>query len=318
MGDRAARIATMIGVFPIAAALYACIYEFTWYPGTRYIERQYACSLTVAFLAAVMPLLWRRYVNVNILGRLTIWLGLFGVVSYAANFESWIIYASSRGADVVAAESFGLLGTWLVIASLIWWPNRRIVGKESPLQRVRTSAMSAATKRLVIGIGLALLLPCFWLIVENWLNRDLRFSSERSMVISVTLAVSIGVATWISIWRKSVAWNPPRVAMTIALAAMWMATSTVPYMSSPTYTVKLLLDSSPFWMGGLWIIGTAWLWKSKSQRSSFVTEYPDGTLSPKCLHCGYSLRGLTEVRCPECGWSGTIDAVLSAALVDDV
>ena len=74
--------------------------------------------------------------------------------------------------------------------------------------------------------------------------------------------------------------------------------------------------TSPLFAFALWLAGTAWLWRNR---------HPHALVDPlsgigvedvaRCPTCGYNLRGLREVRCPECGWASTVDDIVQRSIV---
>jgi ribosomal protein L37E len=74
----------------------------------------------------------------------------------------------------------------------------------------------------------------------------------------------------------------------------------------------------PFFAAALWLAGTAWSWRSLGLHVSAATLA--GTTDMEqwlvCPRCGYSLIGLREVRCPECGWNTTVDDVVRRSLFE--
>jgi hypothetical protein len=72
-------------------------------------------------------------------------------------------------------------------------------------------------------------------------------------------------------------------------------------------TSPIAVGLAPIWAALLIVLGYAigcWL----SRNRSFHSEYP-----PFCRKCGYSLRGLPEARCPECGTEFPSDRVTDGA-----
>ena len=71
----------------------------------------------------------------------------------------------------------------------------------------------------------------------------------------------------------------------------------------------------PVFAWALWLAGTAWTWRSSQARISgeFAGSVAIEVLV-RCPACDYSLRGLHEVRCPECGWASTVDDIVERSL----
>lgn len=68
---------------------------------------------------------------------------------------------------------------------------------------------------------------------------------------------------------------------------------------------------------GLWFAGTAWLWRSdRIDLPAGLASESDLSRFVRCGNCGYSLVGLREVRCPECGWGSTVDEVVRRGMAE--
>lgn len=66
----------------------------------------------------------------------------------------------------------------------------------------------------------------------------------------------------------------------------------------------------PLLVVGFYLIAIAFLWRDEQVYVARGMEI-NGEPLAVCPQCSYSLRGLREVRCPECGWSATVDEFLS-------
>jgi uncharacterized paraquat-inducible protein A len=171
---------------------------------------------------------------------------------------------------------------------------------------------------LVIGLGLIPFLPCFWYVLVETFSEKLSFSDDHALTVSVLFAMSLGISIWTLLWRPVVNWTGGVMTLTGVLTIALLSSAFSPFVSVADLTAHAIIDTSPIWMWGLWLMGTAWLWRSRRGVMQQGHQGEMATVEPACLQCGYSLRGLTEVRCPECGWTGTIDAVVASARIDDV
>lgn len=114
--------------------------------------------------------------------------------------------------------------------------------------------------------------------------------------------------------------------LTAILLLFFLASSTTVFLvaginTQPSAGTSVLyrtfLWTSPLFAAALWFAGTAWLWRSKR------IDLPEGNLAEsdltdlvRCGECGYSLVGLREVRCPECGWQSTVDDAVRRGMAE--
>jgi hypothetical protein len=84
----------------------------------------------------------------------------------------------------------------------------------------------------------------------------------------------------------------------------------------PGRVLQVLLYIWPILVWALWLVGTAWTWRTERLQTlpGFVAGEGVSGGPAWCPQCGYSLTGLHEVRCPECGWSSTVDDIVARSL----
>jgi len=148
------------------------------------------------------------------------------------------------------------------------------------------------------------------------LDKELFWSEESTMTTALFICIMCAVFLWVLIWRPVVRWRFRTMMATTGLAIAFTLTAFAPYWPGTVTTLDATVYSSPLWMWGLWMFGTAWLWRTKSvgdpHGDARVDELADA--APRCPSCAYSLRGLSEARCPECGWKGTLDAIIAPSM----
>src|ERR1043165_3417043 len=118
----------------------------------------------------------------------------------------------------------------------------------------------------------------------------------------------IGVAAyWLLLWRSSVRWNARRIDRTLGWAiVLAIAGSLLGYavamMSSRE--IGALLGTGVAVFG--WLGMTAAIWQeTEAERTTATKARP-----VVCPTCGYSLAGLRQTMCPECGASPTLEALI--------
>jgi hypothetical protein len=207
----------------------------------------------------------------------------------------------------------GLTGLWLIGMTYVWW------GAGVALWRKRI--MSANARRIVCGIGLIPLAVGIWLVLTIALT-DLVFNTEDWRAFTIAhLATAVGlVVAWTAIWRTQIPRNARIVWTSIAMAVAYIGLTTAAGMlvdfDEPEWFF-ILWVAGPLMLSGLWIALTGVLW---SRGSTGVAGPIDLNAALRCAGCGYSLIGLSEARCPECGRKQTLDELFAEiiALQPDV
>lgn len=195
------------------------------------------------------------------------------------------------------------LSTWAILAI-------RQAGKESSRwQGSPTSegdwTMSRTTARLVIGIGLIPLYMGLTYFASQLVTAVFDLGNWYEWAMLAPPAVLI--VGWWAVWYRQIRWTFKRYLMTGLLAAVTLILHS-------DWAASLWLDWTnivPAWMAQLsaafWFFGTAWLWRARSGDPCVSSSDLLTPADPLCPRCGYSLRGMREVRCPECGWSATVE-----------
>lgn len=175
--------------------------------------------------------------------------------------------------------------------------------------------MTRTAIRILLGLSLVPILPSLFFISYFGLQQS-GLGDLENLALSLFLCEALAISLWIAIWWNRIRRNAQAVLGTTLLASAFLVTVAAPYFDSSSQSMEAIVYSSPTWMWGLWIIGTAWLWRIRPGVDDAAALRNDGEsdISPQCPACAYSLRGLSEARCPECGWTGTLDAVLDASL----
>ena len=173
------------------------------------------------------------------------------------------------------------------------------------------------------------LLPGVFWIVAVALTEFGSLESRAEMTAAYLITAALAAIMWFVTWRGTIRWTVTIIILTALLTAALMASSFSVYFieDRATETLNLFLTITPLMTFAFWLIATAWLWRrpdalSLLSRTGVGHAQAGGAAGTVPLHdavrcgqCAYSLRGLTEVRCPECGWTSTIDAVVHDTLV---
>ncbi len=176
--------------------------------------------------------------------------------------------------------------------------------------------MPATVTRLILSMASVLLAAALYLPVFFIIERG-RLISDDTTALWVTNIVCGGVLvlTWILVWRSEVSWTPHRRLMTAVSPILAAVPGTL------IVIVMQLLEShnideltaifgvmvwAPCWIGC-----TAVVWReTRVEREERLKMQGIGALV--CPTCGYSMMGLRESRCPECGSRFTLDQLYAS------
>jgi len=174
--------------------------------------------------------------------------------------------------------------------------------------------------RLVCQILLSiLLLPIasgVYMAVFSLCEAPMRRSADDSPFLAAGMTTLLFVIVyWPAVWRRTVRWTRRRVIWTILL---------IPASVGVAGTLSVGIDSTLgyrpggplFWfLAGLliptfWLFGTTLLWRDTREEQALRGQGISG-VDVACPKCGYSMKGLYESRCPECGARFTLDQLVA-------
>lgn len=186
--------------------------------------------------------------------------------------------------------------------------------------------MSADVARLLICMALFPLLygvGGIWVTTEQHLGfADWEWTRARALVFAHVMAILVPL--WL--WRARVNWTRGRVVGTVLLGAIMLLSPItvpvtnwlmpVPATSGGWAPASAVVEASPYLAQAIWIWGAAWLWRYRpGERLPVLGQAAlDAHVLARCPQCEYDLRGQREIRCPECGWSATVDQFLENRL----
>lgn len=205
-------------------------------------------------------------------------------------------------------QSSGLAGLWLMGMTYAWW------GAGAGVAQWRKRIMSTNARRIVYGIGLIPFAVGFWLVLVMALTEFVFQDAERRGVALAHLATTtIVVIAWTAIWRRQLPNNARVIIASVALAVAYIGLSTaaaplLDYDDEPRWYF-IMWVAAPLMLSGLWFALTGLLW-SRGSAPEIVGPI-DVSTALRCTSCGYSLIGLSEARCPECGRKQTLDELFS-------
>lgn len=180
--------------------------------------------------------------------------------------------AQSLGPRILATLMAGLLSAAASLVGIWIYTGARFVAFQPPYPRFRVRDNDVVVALLAAA--------AIWVLISCWIWRGIRTSRGFPLHRALwSLAVALGAAAMMPIIDWAVV-NEEEILMTaIGLAAgavillIW-----IPYVRGAS-TRKQITDS-------------------------------DGVVQISCPDCGYSMVGLREARCPECGSAFTLDELI--------
>lgn len=353
MTDLSARLTTMLALIPATfALLLACLLEpvaSISSPVTDVV--QFGCGVGTSFAVCVCLWLWRRHVRWSVP---RIGATLATITLMMLNIVLWqpVVPVSGCGSDTTilcTGQSFTLGGLWLMVSAVMWWGTLLLAAQHAPraVERKEGPIMTPNAARIVVMIAFVPLV--FGIIMVTGYVMEYWFGiGDWRMVISINLCAILIVGAWWLLWRRAVEWTSGRRAMTVVLAFFTLITTGA--LSQPDWFNDGLRGGAIFFSWAIWLAGTAWLWRddraavrtllalarspdaqsgaavraddrSAGRATERSADHADYRLTDrpadlaKCPKCGYSLAGLQEVRCPECGWASTVDDIVERSLM---
>ena len=166
---------------------------------------------------------------------------------------------------------------------------------------------------LLFPLGAILYLIIFFVAVE------MRWFAPRREELSFLAAGVITSAFvgwyWVWIWRKTVNWNPARVASTRKLAAAAIVAGAIAGAAIGILSAEFGYFIASVLPPLLWMLATVLVWQETDEerraRLRLQNRRGDQPAVP-CPTCGYDLTGLKGTRCPECGCEFTVDEILAS------
>ena len=180
----------------------------------------------------------------------------------------------------------------------------------------RASYTSRPVPRLLSQILLAtLMFPLgFMVYLSVFVAMEDFFQYDHEMRATVTAGfvtwVFVGMY-WYRIWRPSVPWNARRVRATLIAAAVALAAGIVlgalGWVADEEVGTAIGSITAPL----AWLAAAVVAWReTDAERAARLGKLAaDSIVCPKC---GYSLTGLAEARCPECGSQYTLSELLAS------
>lgn len=143
------------------------------------------------------------------------------------------------------------------------------------------------------------------------------FGEDAAIVGAFSVAPLLGAAAWLAVWSRVIRWTARRWCSTLLIgAAVAALDGAVGWVSHATFRRGWLDWSFVASMLNLLIglsgwIGCLWVW-TETTRERFQRLQHAQSGGGMCPVCRYDMRGLTNLRCPECGGQFTLGEVQDA------
>lgn len=310
-----------------------------WLSGqsARYLPWQNIDDLQVAAFGATLAfvagwwLIWRPLLRIDSRGiAATTAMAVFLIGQVLVWQPLWQSSNCAHSDMLRSAQSLADLGLWCLGFVLTWWGGRRWreIRRRSKWSVSKVSKgsdiMTPATVRLAAGYSLIPLLPAVFFILMLAFDDLLSLPEKQAAFLSYITCAIIAVGVWWMIWRRAVVWTPRRQGWTVALTLLMLITPFSQFI--PEFDIQLIdvtIDLSPVFALAAWFAGTGLVWQTRSEEMRIAsrraatqsnTDDPDSDdddlVCVPCGQCDYDLRGLREARCPECGWTTTLDSLV--------
>lgn len=261
-----------------------------------------------------MILIWRAAVLWT-LGRkwLTALVGLIPFVQVVYGQPLWTVAGCRFGADegLRLAQHQVSVALWTWLSIWVWWGlEKTIMAKNNEPSQPAALRATPKVKRIVASIGMVPAVVGAFFLIATALDDFTGLHDLFAQTFAITALLAIGI--WIMIWRKVVIWDRRAWGVTVLSALAWIALPIVLLWLFKDYArdknfARAVLVVLPIIGWGIWLAVTVHHWP---MRHDIVGG---DELGPRCLRCGYSLRGLCGTRCPECGDEPTLDELWASS-----
>jgi len=209
----------------------------------------------------------------------------------------------------VGQEQLGV-AVWIWVLIWVWWGWERLVSpsdaRPSKLWRLR---MEPRIRVVVASIGTVPFAVASFFILAPVYESVLGTPRPYLLPVTYLTAAVFAITAWLLIWRKHVRWSSVVVQQTLLATGFLIgvpSAATVLLDQVNSEVLNYIIVASPPMGWGIWMALTMWLWPFTASTADVVEA------SPRCLKCGYMLKGLRRTRCPECGDERTLDELWAA------
>lgn len=285
-------------------------------------EGQIACILSTIIFCVPAIFLFRRTSRRGARGKWesSVWTMILGI--QLCIFQPMWKSTNCANEDIlVTGQSLSLTGLWLAAFIGSWFGLRFIFRRPVIFGFLAKDGtpMNQATLRLIIAYALIPFLPGLFFICWVALDDFTSMNSNEGWGVSFIACTVVAIAAWVATWRNAIQWTVKRRIGTMGLATLFLLSALpILLMQGLSSSSETYLSLIPLIAFSIWLIGTSLLWREKNPAKAVLRSGVVGTNTADrgaenllefvhCPKCNYSMKGLREVKCPECGWNSTID-----------
>lgn len=164
--------------------------------------------------------------------------------------------------------------------------------------------------RLCLSVVFAAALGALPMFVFGLIETSGRWVREEHIALGMCIMGAIWCVSMILVWGTYRRWQRI-IKTTFAIFGIWVVT--IPF----CVMLVELVDRADYFIAGVLLLAAAVsilliITATYRSRGGKALRTADGTVRVNCGQCGYSLIGLETCRCPECGWTFTLDELVDA------
>lgn len=321
MSPRVVSVILVIASMPLAVGVMGV--ALVWGVPIVGESRRGATLLALAVAFGLLLFASRRYVEWSV-GRVGLTAAILAslVVHSLIDRTAFVIpsgFLSSLSEDFLfLSQTLLLAGAAVVALAFVWL---RSASGESPTARARLSmigektTMSPMHARLLVAVAFVPGATGLFWFLGSFVDEVLDLRDPFN--IAAAFSAVVVIASWYWLWSGVVAWTPTKRLLTIGLIVLVSLDPALLIADALDWTLARWIDNNWYEVCfilsfGVWLGGSALIWQSRDAGGTLTIAAQDDAPAPLCPQCGYDLRGAVQARCPECGWTGTLNDVVSS------
>lgn len=328
MTDAAARFAMLLGLVPLSIATFVVTFGIVEKVADEHCVR-ISSALSTGLVVAFVLLVWHGYVHwTRRRRRLTAGFTALLVLHLVLWLPLWRINCNADEEALKLGQSSTLLGLWCLGCVILWWrpvrlARRTIDTDDTTKQESLTTNSGHATglsgesfqppssgafRRLAGSLAnFPILFGCFIItfLLVNTLS-SLSGFADTAVAFGVCLLLGMSIESRMGRARR----RERRSRMIIPLSIGVLLTPSF-IVAADAWDLSglavLAVACTSIMAWAAWLAVTSHDWTNNAPSTAMALQ-DDGAFREilTCPACAYRLTGLPTVRCPECGWSGTL------------
>jgi uncharacterized membrane protein len=167
--------------------------------------------------------------------------------------------------------------------------------------------------RLVVGIGATVAMFGVFLVLGTVLDEEFDLRGDMAFLASFLVCGVVTVCLWFFAYREVLRANADRLVksgLSLVVVLVLGVGGAILLTPLPRYGAEAIYVGMGFVGLGGWVAWMAVIWRP-TRREVDEMRSVGGRIQVRCLGCGYSMIGLREARCPECGRQYTLDELIA-------